>query len=81
MEDFYDILHRVHGQERGHVGYKKKLLHAEVYLFHKHQSNSVWFYHSRFLHAMKSFTVGCAEVYEPVSPLQFSKTAEPSCAP
>ena len=24
MEDFYDILHRVHGQERGHVGYKKK---------------------------------------------------------
>ena len=28
VEDFYDILHRVHCQERGHVGYKKTL--AEV---------------------------------------------------
>ena len=26
VEDFYDILHRVHCQERGHVGYKKKKL-------------------------------------------------------
>ena len=28
VEDFYYILHRVHCQERGHVGYKKSL--AEV---------------------------------------------------
>lgn len=25
VEDFFDILHRVHAQEKGHLGYKKTL--------------------------------------------------------
>ena len=29
VEDFFDILHRVHAQQQGHLGYKKTL--AEVW--------------------------------------------------